>query len=436
MYTLEIRNIGCIEYMREELSNLNMISGDNNSGKSTVGKILYTIVKSSIKLSKELKKAYSTLTEPEIGYVDPQFMSYKIIDSYLHSIIGENYITKNSGGKALITLSKVENEIPLFHFRRDPSPEYTLENQKGTFASYIDVEGIPWKDCTIIRTSEILNYSGLINSAKSDLSESYDPANLVIDYDKDLITKLITVKNNSFWTMPNSELSKSIREAMEPIKKISEKLTKSMEPIKELSEVLNDKINMITYEAPKSEIPKFDYNIHKIQEVFTSDRSIDSILFDNVGSGKSLIRPIYTSKENTTTLSFDRYNNSLIMQDGDKYKADQVGTGIKLFSILEKLESKGYLDKDFLVIIEEPEEGLHVDWQIDIMKLLEGYKCTKIVTTHNALLGSVPDSLNSVDITYLRTKKNTKYYNIIKTDSTYLERQDLNAMLRITNNRI
>lgn len=51
---LKIKNIGKIREAIVELNGITVIAGENNSGKSTVGKVLYSIFNSFYKVEKQI----------------------------------------------------------------------------------------------------------------------------------------------------------------------------------------------------------------------------------------------------------------------------------------------------------------------------------------------------------------------------------------------
>ena len=53
---LELKNVGKIKYANVELNGITVLAGENNTGKSTVGKMLFVYFILSIKLKSRFKK--------------------------------------------------------------------------------------------------------------------------------------------------------------------------------------------------------------------------------------------------------------------------------------------------------------------------------------------------------------------------------------------
>ena len=45
MFAIEIKNIGIIDSAEIDINGLSVIAGDNDTGKSTVGKLIFSIIK-------------------------------------------------------------------------------------------------------------------------------------------------------------------------------------------------------------------------------------------------------------------------------------------------------------------------------------------------------------------------------------------------------
>jgi len=59
-----------------------------------------------------------------------------------------------------------------------------------------------------------------------------------------------------------------------------------------------------------------------------------------------------------------------LRSDGNRFNLDNCATGIKAMSILSILYSKGWLDAETLLIIDEPEAHLHPQWIVEYARIL------------------------------------------------------------------
>ena len=75
---LELNNIGIIKKADIKIDGLTVIAGENDSGKSTVGKVLYSLVK-SIALANDTKFNYSLYEKYFNTYINKLFENQILI---------------------------------------------------------------------------------------------------------------------------------------------------------------------------------------------------------------------------------------------------------------------------------------------------------------------------------------------------------------------
>ena len=80
--------------------------------------------------------------------------------------------------------------------------------------------------------------------------------------------------------------------------------------------------------------------------------------------------------------------------DGDSFELDECATGIKSLAILNILHSKGWLDAETLLIIDEPEAHLHPQWIVEYARMLlilsKRLRVRVVITSHS------PDMVNAI----------------------------------------
>lgn len=81
-------------------------------------------------------------------------------------------------------------------------------------------------------------------------------------------------------------------------------------------------------------------------------------------------------------------------KDGERFALDECATGIKSLSILSVLYSRGWLDAETLLIIDEPEAHLHPQWIVEYARILlllsKRLRVRILVTSHS------PDMVNAL----------------------------------------
>ena len=94
---IKIENIGFVKIADVEINGITVIAGENNTGKSTIGKSLYSIFNSFYDVEHQIKKerieSIERILDYNIGYssdkfqntfVDTQEISEKLINEYLN----------------------------------------------------------------------------------------------------------------------------------------------------------------------------------------------------------------------------------------------------------------------------------------------------------------------------------------------------------------
>ena len=321
---LIINNIGNLKYADITIADNCVIAGHNNIGKSTITKVLYSIIKTATiceKLEKELKTNIEGLSEKEIELEVKKFQYKYSIDTrdnaekFIKQIREHLYLTyifrylNSTLGKNIVRFLQ---EIGGFIFT---NRSYKLEySYKQNNSADIDIIGeYDWfKDATLISSTEVLSYSNLIITADTMITGEYNKARLVSAQDKDLIDKLNT----------------------------------------ESIDMLDEKLNI---------------------------------------------------KEG---LGFDKSGYAFYKENGNEIRMQMLGTGKKLFIILDKLLRNKSIDNNTLVMFDEPEEGMHPEWQLDFIEKLLDMKVPFALTTHS------PYILQSLIHYTKKSDVDVKYYTV------------------------
>ncbi|MGL5087622.1 MAG: AAA family ATPase, partial [Clostridium sp.] len=85
-------------------------------------------------------------------------------------------------------------------------------------------------------------------------------------------------------------------------------------------------------------------------------------------------------------LGFDKFGYSFYKENGNETPIQMLGTGKKLFAILDKLIQNHSISKDTLVMFDEPEEGMHPEWQLEFIDKLFTINLPFVLTTHSPFI--------------------------------------------------
>lgn len=351
---LGLENIGIIEKADIEINGLTIIAGNNDSGKSTIGKTAYSLTKSFEDFEKNYEKE-------------------KAEKMYL--FFTEFYIS-------------IRKNIDLMKY-----PE--LSKFMDDFRRYRRIDNI--KLFKLISSSmNLLDEIDIDKEAKAKLIEIFNEINSLFQENESRSSKII----NSIQTIFKSEFSNQISNvfANEGRIEVCEGDNKIINIIIKDNTIVMDKTNII------DEIFPFDSSIfietpfvltYKEELELSNIYHVNDLLY-------KLMKPNLKKEKTNLNISeivggeicFDEENDKFLFKKNVGNKKVQIqisnsASGIKSLGILQILERAGEFNKNLLLIIDEPEVHLHPDWQIEYAKILiklveNGVKI--LVTSHSPYL--------------------------------------------------
>jgi predicted ATPase len=367
---LQIRNIGTIEDAEIHLDGLTVVAGYNDTGKSTVGKLLFSIIKSLSRYEEDLEE------------------------------------DKESNTKRLL------NRI-YFSLRRKVSFREDI-NLRAMFRPAYFFDDIKTKGMDAVRERiEFLNDHDILTKIESNhINEKLDELiNIISQSDE----KQEVIKR-AFKKIFYSEFENEV------INRYKSEDEKSSIKIKELdNEILSiestnlDDIELHLYDelyfidATMIETPmvlnyseaieksKSFFEIRNKKEILSS-LGIANIAFHIKDLDLKLRESVYGENDNDLSKEISRIINGNMMyipkekefkyikKDGKSHKAINTATGIKSFGIIQMLVNGGFIDERSLLIIDEPEVHLHPEWQLkyaEIITALVKSGINVVITSHN-----------------------------------------------------
>lgn len=335
---IKISNIGKIKEAYVTINGITVIAGENNTGKSTVGKALYAMFNSFVDVKQRVD-------EERIGSLR------RTLHALANEIDSFGFL-KFDVKKIAVKLNKERNELTKEKLAAVLSSEFNYENKnldisKNVFESTID---------KIMRILEITD-------------ESY--------------TRTLTQKifGDEFKQQINNTLEKEAGYVQLTIKKY-------------VSKVYFD--NDIASNISKS-IDIFNKAIY-LDDPFVLDRGFSKNFKRNAyyGHQESLCELIYSNQEDYNLVDkivtderlkkimekiqvackgnvFFKDNGELLYQQNNvsvPFKVANLSTGLKSFAILQTLLLNGAIKDGSLIILDEPEIHLHPGWQLLFAELI------------------------------------------------------------------
>ena len=373
---LEVKNIGKISHAQIELNGITVIAGVNNTGKSTVGKVLFCLSNSFFDIDQQIAnerinriikiirvpaldeififdppkvRAFAeSLVSKSINYENAEELSSSLLD-YLNNLTPTIYskihmsdsLSQSLSKKIMQILGISDDELIVLILRQWLQREFNMQVGNACFPDLDSEISLAIEDKKIsiaIQKDDIIikNHCSLGSEAiyiddplAADGEASYLrrwPSFINFNHREHLMEKLIPIDDAS------------------PLEKAFDAILVS----KKLNEAL-----AILYNVCKGDLIKS--NVHH--------------------------NLIFATQEGNQTISLEMKN---------------VSTGMKSFIILKTLLLNGSLRENGILILDEPEIHLHPEWQLvfaELIVLLQKiYNMRVLLTTHS------PYFLDAIDV--------------------------------------
>ncbi|MBW5399441.1 ATP-binding protein [Brachyspira pilosicoli] len=347
---LSIQKFAKIKEANIKIEGITVIAGENNTGKSTIGKILFSCFNSFNNLEKEI-------------YLSKEHSIRREILSMLNTIF--KYKNRIKVQKSYISITK-----KIFDSINDPNIE--IYN--------ILLDNI--KDYTDIENKEVLD---LVEKTSSKINEYIN-----ISYKKIAYKKLSEYYREIFNNQINTRIEKdSIAEIN--IKDLMFKFKNDVCIDTNLNYSYNNNIYLI--DNPFT-LDKNDYSYslsiiesHLINNVLYTEEpyTIDKILIEEK------LHEIYDKLSKVINGKIIEKDEELYLEEDEIFtepiSIHNLSAGLKSFTIIKMLLERNALKEDDILILDEPEIHLHPKWQLlyaEIIVLLQKiFNIYILITTHS-----------------------------------------------------
>ncbi len=349
---IKLRNIGMLKKAELNLNSLTLIAGENDNGKSTIGKVIFCIIKAINKYKDELQESKEHKLKERL---DNLFF-------FIRNILAHNTVLKNTEDIYFLILD-----------------EYTLEEKLLKLEELIltvrdksdlkDIEKIEkvLKEIYIIK-DEPEDEKKYIESALNKAFFSEFDSSILLNGEED---GQITLLENSL-ELINIRISKD--------NKLS--LIKDVEPIQlkdatfiETPLILNNHDLLIRSQSGLSlnkrsiERLGIPYTTLHTKDLFDKLKKISFSIFLNDEFEDTILKEI--QKIIDGNIVYDNKQRDFIYSKNEKaISIKNTASGIKSFGILQLLLENDILNQNSILIIDEPENHLHPKWQLKYAKVL------------------------------------------------------------------
>lgn len=364
---LNIKNFASIKEASIKIDGITVIAGENNTGKSTIGKILFASFNSlnnlEVRIKDEINYSIRGLLRNFIRRLN--FYSQKkniLVETMTHEFklngIVNNILNDISNKEDINDINKKDIEEIIFNNIK----EYTNINDK-----FITQENIKFI------SSKIEEYE---NISKEKLSY-----NIISEYYNDLFYKQI---NSRILKNTNAEIE--INDFGISFEFKNDKCLKFEKGICDNNVFLIDNPFVLDKKEDYFYSPYIpdSYLISKIHNRYNKDSILDKTLVEekleiiykmlsNAINGKII------KKEDDFYLEFDNIAEPISIHN--------LSAGLKSFTIIKMMLEEGILKEKYILVLDEPEIHLHPKWQLlyaEIIVLIQKlFNVYIVITTHS-----------------------------------------------------
>lgn len=390
---LKIKNIGKVKNAEIELNGITVIGGENNTGKSTIGKTLYSIFNSFYEIQQQIEKERLLGIENILqliyrGYFFLDSSETKDIEEYAREILedSEKYINDPD----LLKTNLLSN--------------FNLKGSlKSLYIGNLNIDDI--KD-SIIANLKITD-SAIFNSVINKKFNSEFLGQLLDETSKNTGHISLCVKNESL----NLDVVDNV------IKTDNFNYSLHTEAIYIDDPFILDKIDVNQgIKVPfKPQISYLDHRAMLVEKLLRTNETgvVEKIVVEN------MLENIYAKLGTVCSGNIVKQKNGKIgyQMNGKALNFANLSTGLKTFVIIKSLLTSGVISSNGTIILDEPEIHLHPEWQLifaEIIVLLnKEFGINILLTTHS------PYFLRAIQVYSVK-------YNVSETCKYYLSENDEN----------
>ena len=395
---LSLKNIGKIETASVEINGITVIAGENNTGKSTVGRALFAVFNSFYNIQKQIESERVQNIE-------------NLIDMMYRNVTNRYTRRFDSGEIA----QKIVAQIYLYKDDTEAVKDIivkTILQYDENFEKHIGDNSI---DEYIVRIKDGLNVADLdifksVLEKKLDAEFAGEVNNIFTDKTGEIVLSIkdtniiVTIEDNA-------------------VKSVVGKIDLHTQTVYIDDPFVIDEVRY-TYGIDNSSLDHRGYlreKLNKENNANLIDEIIASNKLDNIYRKISTVISGDIVKNKRSGLGYQRKNTDKVLD------VKNLSTGFKTFAILKTLLMNGTIEYNGTIILDEPEIHLHPEWQLLFAELI--VLIQKEFGVHILLNTHSPYFLNAIEVYAVKYGINDrcKYYLASSQD-------DISTIGDVTNN--
>lgn len=384
---LILENVGKVQEADIKLDGITLIAGENNTGKSTVGKMLFCIFESFYKIERQIsQERINTIGRHIANFYHETFnragRKYSVHDlaaEFVHN--KEQYV-----GDSRIIRKAIENFFENREINFDAiAYQDTLEQLADKIYSVLFIEDTEIRRAILQRTldSEFGMKIGFLNNESNYSKIQLEIRNSKIEFE--------VINNENINIIQDMSLNKEIIYIDDPF-------------------VLDDLQDLLPYRSAYG----LNHRDSLLDKIVRVKDTRDFGALDEILVNKKLERIFETMNgicDGDLTVSEDGGNYSYRTSElNGTLEMSNLSTGIKSFIILKTLLRNGSINDNGVVILDEPEIHLHPEWQLKFAEVIvliqKEFGVNILLNTHS------PYFLNAIEV-YVKKygiEKKCKFY--------------------------
>lgn len=390
-FSISVKDIRAIKNAEIELNGITVLSGVNGCGKTTISKLLYSFIKTSVNFNTVVSDLYKKELSFSSDFLDDfvprkNKKDFESDDEIKFSRVNEMDAPVSKTYYSEDYLSEVI--IPRIRLIRQKYEEKEYSISSTAFSRLLYVYERWVRKINVKNVVELLSdYEAYITNLMNEISELKINRNL----------KVFHVQNSKYFNENTEKWNFSIKEYGSSLinrKNKSVVLQKSFSDAFyiDVPTVFDNASRGVSALAKDSVLADLRKALSNNKEFAVNENEEISGIITDALNGKISIRNdmfsrifIYTSK------------------DGLEIPLSQAASGLKCFAVLERLYANGCLRDDTLLIVDEPEVHLHPKWIVEYARVLvliqKHLHTTILIASHN------PDMISAIK--YISAKENT-----------------------------
>ena len=357
---LTINNIGKLKNAEVEINGITVIAGENNTGKSTVGKVLWSVFNS-------FYKVYEQIEKERIDFVNEQ------IYSYIRNLDKSDNVKK----KTLDMATDIIQNYSIYYRNEENIKNYITKKFKEN-NYFIDNERIE---------ELIASIYTILNIIDTQIISFIIDEKLSVEFNEEIINKKIGKGSfaNIELNIRNKILNFNIEEGIDVAGEFVENLKGDIDNFDLLTEaVFIDNPFIIDDIENIFEQKKKNYRQHLVSKLYYN-RNENTVKKMYVNEK---LEKIYKKLNSIASGKITIKNLDVYYKDSEiEINAKNLSTGLKTFAIIKMLLQNGTLEENGTIILDEPEIHLHPEWQIKFAELIvllqKEFGMHILLTTHS-----------------------------------------------------